>query len=50
MPAVIRQGRVMCTCDVCGRMAHYGFAQLWACPKHRAEVELMWVQQGSPAK
>jgi hypothetical protein len=50
MPAVIRQGRVIATCDVCGAMAHWGFGPLWACVSHRAEVELAWESEGSPPK
>lgn len=50
MPAVLRQGKVIATCDVCGRMAHWGYGSRWACAEHRAEVESKWVADGSKAK
>lgn len=42
MPAVIRQGRVIATCDICGRMAHLSYGadgKAWACFEHKREVE-----------
>ena len=43
MPAVLRQGKVIATCDVCGRMAHWGFGKFWGCAEHLKQVEEMWV-------
>lgn len=50
MPAVIRQGKVIATCDVCQKMAHFGYGKMWACSTHRAEVEAMWIAEGSKPK
>jgi len=50
VPAVIRQGRVIASCDICGAMAHLGFAKLWACFAHKGEVEQRWIAEGRPAK
>lgn len=50
MPAVLRQGKVIATCDVCGRMAHHGYGPYWACPMHCGEVEILWVSKGCPVK
>ena len=50
MPAVVRQGRVIATCDVCGAMAHMGYGPLWACFAHKVEVEATWERSGGPAK
>lgn len=33
------------SCDVCGKLAHWGFAQKWACFEHRQLVEAEWVAQ-----
>lgn len=46
MAAVMRQGRLICTCDECGKMAHWGFGKLWACAEHRAQVEEKWESTG----
>jgi hypothetical protein len=50
MPVVIRQGRVIATCEICGRMAHWGFGPMWACSAHFEVVEAQWIAAGSPAK
>ena len=50
MPAVLRHGKVIATYDVCGRMAHHGFAKLWACGEHLKQVEAQWQAAGSPVK
>ncbi len=50
MPAVLRQGKVIATCDVCQKMAHHGFAKMWACAEHLKQVEAQWQAAGSPVK
>ncbi len=50
MPAVIRQGKVIATCDVCGKMAHESFGPYWSCPAHLDQVDAMWNSAGRPAK
>ena len=50
MPAVIRRGKLIATCDVCGRVAHHGFGPFWACIAHFKEVEILWQSKGSPVK
>jgi len=50
MPAVLRQGKVIATCDVCGKMAHNAYGKFWSCREHLEQVEKMWDAAGSPAK
>lgn len=41
---------LIATCEICGKMAHHGFAKLWACAEHLEQVERMWQELGAPAK
>lgn len=33
------------SCEVCGRVAHWGFGNAWSCNDHRAEIEARWVAE-----
>lgn len=50
MPWKVRQHRLVCTCDVCGAVAMWGFGPMWACCTHRSEVEQAWIMVGRPAR
>lgn len=50
MPAVIRKGKVIATCDICGKMAHHGYGPLWSCREHMTDVAKLWELKGSPQK
>lgn len=37
---------LIATCELCGKVAHWGFGGMWACAEHRQQVEARWVADG----